>query len=47
MDLRGSIPTLIFMTACKVHEVKDLDELLFEPGAIYLFDRGYLNFARL
>jgi hypothetical protein len=47
MDLRGSIPTLIFITHGKVHEVKLLDELLFEPGAIYLFDRGYLDFARL
>ncbi len=47
MDLRGSIPTLIFITHGKVHEINLLDELLCEPGAIYLFDRGYLDFARL
>jgi hypothetical protein len=47
MDLRGSIPTLIFVTHGKVHEVNLLDELLIEPGAIYIFDRGYLDFARL
>jgi hypothetical protein len=47
MDLRGSIPTVIFITHGKVHEINLLDELLFEPGAIYLFDRGYLDFARL
>jgi hypothetical protein len=47
MDLRGSIPTLIFVTHGKVHEVNLLDNLLIEPGAIYLFDRGYLDFARL
>jgi len=47
MDLRGSIPTLLFITHGKVHEINLLDELLFEPGAIYLFDRGYLDFARL
>jgi hypothetical protein len=47
MDLRGSIPTLIFITHGKVHEINLLDELIFEPGAIYLFDRGYLDFARL
>jgi hypothetical protein len=47
MDLRGSIPTLIFITHGKVHEVNLLDELIFEPGAIYIFDRGYLDFARL
>ncbi len=47
MDLRGSIPTLIFVTHGKVHEVNLLDDLLIEPGAIYLLDRGYLDFARL
>jgi hypothetical protein len=47
MDLRGSIPTLIFFTHGKVHEVNLLDDLLVEPGAIYIFDRGYLDFARL
>jgi IS4 transposase len=35
------------MTHGKVHEVNLLDDLVIEPGAIYLFDRGYLDFARL
>ncbi len=47
LDLRGSIPTLIIITDGKVHDVNILDELLFEAGAIYLMDRGYLDFARL
>lgn len=47
LDLRGSIPTLIFVTHGKVHEVNLLDELFVEPGAIYILDRGYLDFARL
>lgn len=47
LDLRGSIPTLVFVTHGKVHEINLLDELLIEPGAIYIFDRGYLDFARL
>jgi hypothetical protein len=47
MDLRGSIPTLIFVTHGKIHEIHLLDELIVEPGAIYIFDRGYLDFARL
>jgi hypothetical protein len=47
MDLRGSIPTLIFVTHGKIHEIKLLDELILEPGAIYILDRGYLDFARL
>ena len=47
MDLRASIPTLIFITHGKVHEVNLLDHLIIEPGAIYILDRGYLDFARL
>jgi IS4 transposase len=47
LDLRGSIPTLIFITHGKVHDVNILDNLLVEAGAIYVMDRGYLDFARL
>jgi hypothetical protein len=47
MDLKGSIPTFIRITDGKVHDVNFLDELILEPGAIYIMDRGYLDFARL
>lgn len=47
LDLRGSIPTLIYVTQGKTHEVNLLDALPIESGALYLFDRGYLDFARL
>ena len=47
MDLKGSIPTFIRITDGKVHDVNFLDELILEPGAIYVMDRGYLDFARL
>ena len=47
LDLHGSIPTVIWITAGKVHDVKVLDKLLIEPGAIYVMDRGYLDFGRL
>jgi hypothetical protein len=47
LDLRGSIPTVIWITTGKVHDVKVLDELFIEAGAIYVMDRGYLDFARL
>lgn len=47
LDLRGNIPTIIFVTHAKVHEVNILDSLHVEPGAIYIMDRGYLDFARL
>ena len=47
LDLRGSIPTVIFITHGKVHDIQILDHLRKEPGAIYLMDRGYVDFARL
>ena len=47
LRLRGAFPTVIIITSGKVHDVNILDELGFEPGAFYIFDRGYLDFARL
>ena len=47
MDLKGSIPTFVRITDGKVHDVNILDDLILEPGAIYIMDRGYLAFARL
>ena len=47
LDLRGSIPSLLIITHGKVHDVHILDQLIFEPGAFYIIDRGYLDFNRL
>jgi len=47
LDLRGNIPVVIIITCGKVHDVNILDRLVFEPGAFYVMDRGYLDFARL
>ena len=47
LDLRGSIPTVVIITDGKTHEVNILDRLIWEPGAIYLMDRAYLDFVRL
>lgn len=47
LDLRGSIPTFIWITDGKVHDVNVLDYLVPEPGAIYVMDRAYLDFQRL
>ena len=47
LDLKGNIPSFISITAAGVHEVNILDELIPEPGAIYVMDRGYLDFVRL
>ena len=47
LDLKGSIPSFIRITEAAVHEVNILDELIPEAGAIYIMDRGYLDFERL
>jgi len=47
LDLRGSIPSFISITDGKVHDVNVLDELIPEPGSIYVMDRAYLDFERL
>lgn len=47
LDLRGNIPTLVIITHGKIQDVNILDDLIVEPGAIYVMDRGYLDFARL
>jgi len=47
LDLRGSIPSFIHISDGKLHDVHALDLLAVEPGAIYVMDRGYLDFKRL
>jgi Domain of unknown function (DUF4372)/Transposase DDE domain len=47
LDLRGRIPTNVYVTGGQVHDVNILDQLLPETGAFYLLDRGYVDFARL
>ena len=47
LDLRGSIPTFIRVTAAQVHDVNIMDALTPEAGAFYVMDRGYLDFERL
>jgi hypothetical protein len=47
LDLRGNIPSFIHITDGKTHEVNVMDDLVLEPEAFYLMDRGYLDFARL
>ncbi len=47
MDVRGAIPSCVWVTPAKVQEVSMLDHLTPEPGSFYLFDRGYFDFSRL
>lgn len=47
LDVRGPIPTMITISQGKQADVRILDELLIEPGAFYVRDRGYVDFERL
>jgi hypothetical protein len=47
LDLRGLIPTVMQITEGKCSDVTFLDNLVIEAGAIYIMDRGYVDFARL
>jgi hypothetical protein len=47
LDLRGPIPTMISISEGKRADVSILDELILEPGAFYVMDRGYVDFERL
>ena len=47
LDLRGNIPTFIHLSDGKLHDVNVLDVLVPEAGAIYVMDRGYVDFERL
>jgi len=47
LDLRGPIPTMIWITEGKRADVSILDQLIPEAGAFYVMDRGYVDFQRL
>lgn len=47
MNLQGNIPEFILISDGKLHDVNVLDYLIPSPGAYYVMDRGYLDFARL
>ena len=46
-DINTQIPAFLHITAANVHDVKAMDELVYEAGAHYIFDRAYLDFTRL
>jgi hypothetical protein len=47
LNLKGSIPEFILISEGSVHDVNILDDMTLLPSAIYLLDRGYLDFGRL
>lgn len=47
LDLRTDLPTFACITPRRIHDVQLLDRIPWQPGAIYVLDRGYLDCARL
>ena len=47
IDLRGNIPSFIYVSDGKMHEVNVLDLMMPEPGSFTIMDRGFLDFTRL
>lgn len=47
LDLNGSIPTFIHVTEALSHDVKFLDVISFEAGAMYVSDMAYISYERL
>lgn len=47
LNLRGNIPTFIYVTDGKYHDVNALDKIEVVPGAIYVMDKAYIDFERL
>jgi len=47
IDLRGNIPSFIYVSDGKMHEVNVLDLMTPEPGSFTIMDRGFLDFMRL
>jgi hypothetical protein len=46
LALNGSIPSFFDFSSGREHDVFFLDRILYEAGAYYVFDRGYLDFER-
>ena len=47
LDLRGNIPAFIRVTGGQKHDVHFLDHVIFEAGAFYIMDKGFIDFRRL
>ncbi len=47
LALQGNIPVLIHIDHGRSYDTDILDVMIPEPGAIYVMDRGYLDFVRL
>ena len=46
-DIETQVPAFFHITEAAVNDVRAMDEIPYEPGAYYIFDRGYNDFSRL
>jgi len=46
-DIKTSIPSFIHISTASVNDMNAMDVLYYEPGSYYIFDRGYIDYARL
>ena len=47
LNLHGYIPSYILITDGKYHDSNALDHIIFEPDAIYIMDKAYVDFEAL
>ena len=47
LDLRGNIPSFLYISGARTGELTVFDQLIFEPGSFYILDRGFTDYARL
>lgn len=47
LDLRGNIPSFVYISDGKMGDVEVLDLIGLEPGSFYIMDRGFVDFGRL
>ena len=47
LDIASSIPAFVWVTHAQIKDQRILDFVVPEPGAIYVMDRGYVDFRRL
>ena len=46
-DVEAGVPTFAYITEAKVNDINAMDEIPYEVGSYYIFDRGYNDYARL
>lgn len=46
-DVKSSIPSFLYISEAKLHDVKVLDFLNYEPESFYIMDKAYVDYKRL